>query len=246
MGEAPPSTAPVATRPLTEPKPFNLRSMDRHEQFQKAKQQALEKAAAEERAAREFKARPIPAAVEDANAAFKPAPAAAPLTEPKPFNLRSVAKHQEWQSEFAKQLMKEVQDEEEAKQFKARAAPPTTHNAGFVPQKSTKPLTDHDDLVLASDRRAEERAQFDYEVQQRLAAAAEAKQAAEEEKRRQEEAEAREFRKKMLFKARPLPNNSRFMKAKHSKKPLTVPHSPQLGPHRGNSGNENQENLAVM
>ena len=48
------------------------------------------------------------------------------------------------------------------------------------------------------------------------------------------------FRKKMLFKARPLPHN-RPMRAKHSKKPLTVPQSPRLGKRSV----ENQENVAV-
>lgn len=121
----------------------------------------MAKQADEERRLREFKARPVPVAVEDESAAFKPAPAAAPLTEPAPFKLRSVAKHDEWQSEFVKQMEAEMQVEAEAKNFKARPLPPTTFNGGFVPRKSTKPLTDHDDLVLASDRRAEERAQFE-------------------------------------------------------------------------------------
>ena len=79
-----------------------------------------------------------------------------------------------------------------------------------------------------------------YEVQQRLAAAEEAKRAAAAEKAAQEEREAKEFRKKMLFKARPLPHN-RPMRAKHSKKPLTVPQSPRLGKRSV----ENQENVAV-
>ena len=80
-----------------------------------------------------------------------------------------------------------------------------------------------------------------YEVSQRLAAAEEAKRAAEEERKRAEEAEAREFRKKnMLFRARPVPQTAnKPMKLARSKKPLTVPHSPQLGP-KGN-----QENVAV-
>ena len=272
MGEAPPRAAPVQPRKLTEPKPFHLRSMDRHELYSRAQQQALEAAAEEERRAREFKARPIPAAVEDDGRAFRPAPAAAPLTEPAPFKLRSVEKHEAWQSDFVRQMEKEMEQEEQAKLFKARPAPASTFNGGFVPEKSQKRLTEFDNLKLASDRRAEQRAQFEYvaaarvcvcvccvcvcvslsaltipctacnsyEVQQRLAAAEEAKRAAAAEKAAQEEREAKEFRKKMLFKARPLPHN-RPMRAKHSKKPLTVPQSPRLGKRSV----ENQENVAV-
>ena len=253
MGEAPPALPQHnagRARPLTQPKPFHLRSMDRHAQYEQHKKAALARQAEEERKAREFKARPIPVAVESDDAAFRPAPATNKLTEPKPFHLRSVAKHEEWESQFMRKMAEETAAEAEAKRFHARPAPATTHSGAFVPEKSTKALTDHDNLQLATDRRAEQRAQFEYEVKQRKAAAEEARRAAAEEARAKEQEEERRIRKAMIFKARPVPNTMRRApKPIASKKPLTMPKSPALGlARRGHheSPLANQENLAVM
>lgn len=228
-------------RPLTEPQPFKLAGASRHEQAVQRQKQLQKQAEQEAERQRQFKARPIPAAVEDKAAAFNPAPSAARLTEPKPFNLASNDKHTIAQQEFRRQQEAEEAKAARQRQFRARPLPQTTFEHGFVPAKSSKPLTEVVVGELSTDRRAEERAEFEYALKQRQEAASKAREEAKKENKARTQAEIAELRRQMVFKAKAAPHR-RPMQAKPSAKPLTVPHTPRF---HGRSS-QSKENNAVV
>jgi hypothetical protein len=97
----------------------------------------------------------------------------------------------------------------------------------FVPQRSSRPLTEISDVQLNSDIRAAKRQVFEKEKAEKEAAAQAALAILRQQQLEQEEREIKEMRKQMVVKARPVPNYH-FFEPKPSLAPLTQPASPQL------------------
>jgi targeting protein for Xklp2 len=126
------------------------------------------------------------------------------LTEPEPFDLVSVRRHDAEMRRLESEKAQRAAEEEKARQFKARSLPSAyplplqpplccstldlrnfalnSRTAPFEVKKSAKPLTEISNLELKSDRRAAERTHFDEHVR-----AKEAALEAMKEKSRQEE-----------------------------------------------------------
>lgn len=114
----------------------------------------------------------------------RPAPAPRPLTVPS-YDGPSVDRHQAAVSRRLEQLEREMAAEKQKfSSFVARPVPKSLHQPEMLLRKSEKPLTQVEDVALASDERAVRRAAFDAEMRRREEEAERLKQEKEEEQRR--------------------------------------------------------------
>eukprot|EP00727_Mastigamoeba_balamuthi_P006797 m51a1_g2738 hypothetical protein (515) ;mRNA; f:904334-906229 len=206
----------VAKRHRTQPKPFGLATEARGELHHEEWQQKLEQERREEEQRRKFVAHAPPAF-----AAPQGQPHHDPLklTVPHPFHLesetRSVARTQH--------LRDAAPGEENAYRFKAQ---PYVKYPEPKLARSMRPLTRVDNVVLASDRRAAQRAEFEEQkrLKERLAAQRNAERLAELQE--MERREIAEMRRRMVPKATPIMPDS-IVEIKPANK-FTVPQSPRL------------------
>ncbi|GJJ71244.1 hypothetical protein EMPS_03594 [Entomortierella parvispora] len=151
------------------------------------------------------------------------------LTVPQPFNLRTQSRGERHQEQFKNKLVKWKQIEKEH-QFKALPLP--AHRAPlFVPKKSTKPLTCSAQIVLQTDKRAEEREHYEQERRQKELVLEDIKAAKAREDELRELQEIRRLRQQTVVKLTPIRHYSPIEIHK-STKPLTTPHSPNIGEKR--------------
>ncbi|KAG9324607.1 hypothetical protein KVV02_004101 [Mortierella alpina] len=150
------------------------------------------------------------------------------LTVPEPFSFVTDARGERYQEQFRNKLGKWRQIEKE-QQFKALPLP--EYPDMFVPMKSTKPLTHTEPVVLQTDRRAEEREVYEQERRRKeqLLQDMLAEKAREDELR--ELQELRELRKRLVPHPTPIRDYPRIEIHK-STRPLTIPHSPNIGEKR--------------
>jgi len=219
-----------AAPPLTDPQPFNLQTERRgraHQQAFKARLEQLEK---EEKELRIPKAQLLPASVD--HPIIPPKPEPRNLTIPQPFQLRSESRHQDFVSEFSRELQQEEEAKRAEAEFKARPVPKL--DKVFTVQSSDKPLTVPEDISFTTDTRVEERKKFNQAMEEKMRAIEEQKRREEEERQLAEEQAKLEFRKQLHFEARPVPDFSKPFMALPSGKKLTCPHSPKLGRKKKN------------
>ena len=230
------ATAPATSREplkITEPKEFKFRSDNRGE-FHKAQ---MQKQLAQEQealaAAREVKAHPMP----DFNKpVFQPdlITHKAPLTESKPFQLRSTARHSDAVAAFQQEVT-HTAEAEKAVAFHARPVPATTYKPDL---EFTEPV-DHTPVVplpvtLESDRRALKRQAFDQVMGQKMAQLEVMQETLAKQKLEQENSRIKELRRKsveeggLMFKAKPIITKDQFPTRAVPSTPLTTPLSPQL------------------
>ncbi|KAF9962625.1 Protein tpx2 [Mortierella alpina] len=150
------------------------------------------------------------------------------LTVPEPFSFVTDARGERYQEQFRNKLGKWKQIEKE-QQFKAIPLP--EYPDMFVPKKSTRPLTHSEPVVLQTDRRAEEREIYEQERRrkEKLLQDMLAEKAREDELR--ELQELRELRKRLVPHPTPIRDYPRIEIHK-STRPLTIPHSPNIGEKR--------------
>jgi len=217
-----PVTFPAVTRKMTMPEPFSFE--ERNSQTQNKKEEKIKKIYNEEKAAREFHANPVPKVVETGGRL--PERQYIAPTKPEPFSLaieeRVETRLAKWQDNVAKEL----EEQRKATQFKA-TEPKVLTSAPFVPKPSDKPLSEISNVVLHSDKRAEERAAYELERAAKEAALEGARREMEERKKRLEEEELVQARKATVHKAQPI-KHYKAIEVKPSDKPLTLPESPQL------------------
>jgi targeting protein for Xklp2 len=214
--------APSAMKP-TQPEPFSLRTDQRgraYEQSLKAKLAEEEKKA---KRARIPRAQLLPQSLEVPMVPHKPEPRG--LTLPRPFNLRSEARHHEFQESH--ELKLEAEMKKSRVEFKALPLPRL--DRVFQPHENNLPLTMPMDPNLATRSRASERAEFDRAMEEKMRLEEMQRQAEEDAKRMAEEEAVRQFRKASTFRAKPLPDFSHVLMAMPCAKPVTVPQSPKLG-----------------
>lgn len=218
---APKATASHAPQPkVTRPKPFPLHTDSRGQMKNESLKRRLEEEKREQRHMREFRARPLPC-----GEPFVAQPAGAPLTEPKPFPLRTESRGAKKVVDLHTKLEMEAYQDKENRCFKAKPLPCAEP---FKPRLGEHPLT-VPECHLASDSRARERAAFDARVKAKEAEEAEARRQAQIEREKQEQKEIRRLRKQLVHKARPVPLSVyQPMIALPSSHSLTEPVSPLL------------------
>lgn len=210
---------------LTEPAPFDLATERRRIDDEQRRQEKLEAEQREVEAARQFKARKVPRKALDNP--FIPS-LELKVTEPAPFELLSVQKHDLYQDLFHERVEEEERERREAMEFKARVF---KHAKPFVPQRSTKPLTMLDEVVLNSDTRAAQRREFDNKLMVKEAAQQEAerkRQILEQERQKQE---TKKLRAQLVHKPVAVPETLYKVGfvPRPSEQPLTAPKTPVFG-----------------
>ena len=152
------------------------------------------------------------------------------VTEPVPFNLASEKLHEARKAEWERQLDTEL--EVERAQFSSfRAAPAEVLcKSPYVPRKSSKPLTEISNFQLSTDKRNQQRQEFDAKVAASQREAELHKQRETERKAAMEAEEVKAMRSnQMSFKATPIMDyKGRVSNVVHSEKQLTNPMSPHL------------------
>ncbi|KAG0046239.1 hypothetical protein BGZ83_008560 [Gryganskiella cystojenkinii] len=152
------------------------------------------------------------------------------LTVPQPFKLRTQTRGERYQEQFKDKLTKWKKMEKEHHQFKALPLP--AHKAPlFVPKKSTKPLTYSSPVVLQTDRRAEDREHHEHERRQKEKIMEDIKLAKAREDELRDLQETRRLRQKTVVRVTPIRHYNRI-EIQKSTRPLTTPHSPNIGEKR--------------
>lgn len=205
----------------TKPAPFSFENRDQAKL--KKKEAAIKKVLEDEKKQAEFHANPMPVSKGPLGVPAKASPRA---TKPKPFNLQIDARGAVKKQMFQKELEDQEREERERRNFQANTDS-AVHRQPFMPEKSKKPLTDISGFTLNSDRRAEERKEYDQYLKQREAETLAAKKAQEDQKISDEMAEAEKQRKAAVHKARPMPQYKE-LKIKPSETKPTVAIAPNF------------------
>jgi hypothetical protein len=224
-----------AAEPLrtTEPKEFKFATTGRSEYHRKQveKQQADEEAALA--AARERKAQPAPdfsrpSFMPDV-AANRPAP-----TEPKPFNLRSSARHADAQAAF-QQEAQALAEQSRPAEFHARPVPASVYKPDtvFVEPTNHAPVVPLQ-VTLQSEQRAVKRQAFDQEMEKKMAQLEAMQETIARQRSEQENKQLQALRRKsveeggLMFKAKPIVTKDQYPTRAAASLPPTTPLSPQL------------------
>ncbi|XP_010272382.1 PREDICTED: protein TPX2-like [Nelumbo nucifera] len=209
---------------LTTPNPFHLhteeRGADKEREF---KQELLEKQWEEEKA-RIPKAMPYPYTTD--YPVIPPKPEPKPCTKPEPFQLESLARHEEeLQREMEEKQMKE---KEEAQMRIFKAQPIMKDDPLPLPEKVRKPLTQVQGFALHVDHRAVGREEFDKKIKEKEMMYKRYREEYESAKMMEEEKALKQLRRTMVPHAIPLPNFDNPFHPQKSCKETTKPKSPKL------------------
>ena len=207
----------------SEPHPMHFPGDSIAEEKRKKFQEALERERQEAQLARQFRARPVPD-YSTMNQRHGSCENLRPLTKPEPFNLESERRHKQYQEELKHKLQEEEERFAKERQFHSRPAP---HVAPFMPKKSTRPLTQTEQVHLHSSERAIKRQEFEEHLKCKEREAIERERKLEEERHQREKEEIRRLRKELIPKARPVPHYPPAI-IKPTGRKLTVPISPSL------------------
>ncbi|XP_027153498.1 uncharacterized protein LOC113753520 [Coffea eugenioides] len=146
----------------------------------------------------------------------------------KPFNLRTEQRGSCKQEEFLKKVKQMMEEEEKLRIPIAQGLPWTTDEPECLVKPPVKDITRSLDLVLHSDIRAVERAEFDHQVAEKLSLAEQYKLEKERLQKLEEEEELRRLRKELIPKAQPLPYFDRPFIPRRSTKHPTIPREPKF------------------
>ncbi|KAG1366791.1 Protein TPX2 [Cocos nucifera] len=157
------------------------------------------------------------------------------VTSQQPFKLRTEQRGRLKEEQFLKKV-KELLVEEEKKRIPiAQGLPWTTDEPECLVKPPVKESTEPTDVVLHSDVRAVERAEFDHFVAERMNFAEQLRLERERQQKLEEEEEIRRLRKELVPKAQPMPYFDRPFIPKKSARPPTVPKEPRFHIHPVNS-----------
>ncbi|XP_065855646.1 microtubule-destabilizing protein 60 isoform X2 [Euphorbia lathyris] len=127
------------------------------------------------------------------------------VTSQKPFKLRTEQRGRMKEEEFMKKLQQMMNEEEKLRIPVAQGLPYTTDEPECLIKPPVKESTRPMDLVLNSDVRAVERAEFDHQVAEKLSLIDQYKMERERQQMLAEEEEVRRLRKELVPKAQPMP-----------------------------------------
>ncbi|RUS26201.1 hypothetical protein BC938DRAFT_471081 [Jimgerdemannia flammicorona] len=211
---------------IIKPKDFHLPGDEAAARRKKEMEEKLKREREEEERKRNFKAQPKP------KQQMAPLPPARtfPLTQPEPFTFVTDARGEQYQASFREKLQMWQQIEKENKRFRAQPIPAFTEKA-FQPNKSTKPLTQTDNVQLYTAVRAAERRVLDDQKKEREAIDEKVKEKKRKEDMEREKQDIRQYRRKLVHKAQPVKQYS-SVQIQPSDKQLTEPISPYIGTKR--------------
>ncbi|XP_067651165.1 targeting protein for Xklp2 homolog isoform X2 [Haliotis asinina] len=201
------------------PEPFSFEN--RYPDPNAVKEAKLRQKLEEEQRAREFRANPLPRLEP-----VLPERHTKLCTKTEPFNLQSdirgAKKSEEWNHKLEEEQMKQKQ----ATMFKARPAD-VVHQEPFMPQRSSRPLTDVSELTLNTERRAVDRDEYEMRKKAREAQLAELNHEREAQKMEEEKAAIAKLRAEMVHKSNPIRKFKQVI-VHGSEKPPTCPESPRF------------------
>jgi hypothetical protein len=152
---------------------------------------------------RQFIAQPIPNRVKKAVNHNIPIPI--PLVQPVPFNLITEKRGIQYQQEFQKNIKKKQKEEDKLRKFVAKP-PVILYKIPFTITKSDKPLTEFNDITLATERRSKEWIKFKNILKEKENQIEKLKKQQEEYQKLYEEQWLKEQRKKTIIHANPVPS----------------------------------------
>ncbi|KAL0675557.1 hypothetical protein Bca4012_003538 [Brassica carinata] len=150
------------------------------------------------------------------------------VTSLKPFKLRTEERGRMKEEELAKKLQEMTIEEEKMRIPIAQGLPWTTDEPESLVKPHVKGITTPIDLKLHSDIRAMERAEFDYQVAEKLSLIEQYKAERKEQQKVAEEEELRRLRKELIPKAQPMPYFDRPFIPRRSSKHPTIPRDPKF------------------
>ncbi|AAG51320.1 hypothetical protein; 557-2776 [Arabidopsis thaliana] len=150
------------------------------------------------------------------------------VTSLKPFKLRTEERGRMKEEEFAKKLHEMTLEKAKKRIPIAQGLPWTTDEPENLVKPHVKDITIPVDLKLHSDIRAVERAEFDYQVTEKINLVEQYKTERERQQKLAEEEEIRRLRKELVPKAQPMPYFDRPFIPKRSNKHPTVPRDPKF------------------
>lgn len=210
----------------TLPEPFER--MSAHPDPREIRTRLVAEQEERERELRNFKANPLPNF--DGHPVLPVVAARAP-TAPEPFQLRSVALHEERKEKWLCRVEQELEEEiAKANAFHAVECN-VTKMQPFVVKPSTRGLTEVSEFALNVETRLSERKRFDQMIKEKELQEMERKRKEEEEARALQEDETKHLRQAAVHKAQPV-KNYRPLQVMASDKQLTEPVSPCLGPRK--------------
>ncbi|CAH9088810.1 unnamed protein product [Cuscuta epithymum] len=149
-------------------------------------------------------------------------------TSQKPFKLRTEERGKYKEEEFFKKVKEIMEEEEKLRIPVAQGLPWTTDEPERLIKPQVKENTRPIDLVLHSDIRAVERAEFDYQVSEKWNLIEQYRMERDRLRKLAEEEEIRRLRKELVPKAQPMPYFDRPFIPRRSEKPPTVPKEPKF------------------
>ncbi|KAL3813451.1 hypothetical protein ACJIZ3_014719 [Penstemon smallii] len=149
-------------------------------------------------------------------------------TSQKPFMLRTEQRGKCKEEEFMKKLQQMKEEEEKLRVPTAQFVPLTTDEPECLVKPPVKVNTRPVDVVLHSDIRAVERAEFDHQVAEKLSRIEQYRMERERQQKLEEEEEIRRLRKELVPKAQPMPYFDRPFIPRRSMKHPTIPKEPKF------------------
>ncbi|URE11851.1 Targeting protein for Xklp2 (TPX2) [Musa troglodytarum] len=146
----------------------------------------------------------------------------------QPFKLRTEQRGRFKEEQFIKKVKEMLLEEERKRTPIAKGLPWTTDEPEVLIKPPIKEPTEPIELILHSDVRAVERADFDLHVAERMSFVEQIKLERERQKKLEEEEEIRRLRKELVPKAQPMPYFDRPFIPRKSAKPQTLPKEPRL------------------
>ncbi|KAL1555614.1 protein TPX2-like isoform X1 [Salvia divinorum] len=209
---------------ITTPSPFHLHTEERGaEKGRRIAEELMQKQLEEERA-RIPRAHPYPYTTD--YPVIPPKPEVKPCTKPEPFELESLARHeQEMQREMEERMRMEM-EEAEMRRFKAQ--PILKEDPIPLPEKERKPLTEVQEFNLHVENRAVDRSEFDKKIKEKEMVYKRYREETEAAKMMEEEKALKQLRRTLVPHARPVPNFSHPFLPQKSAKETTKAKSPKL------------------
>ncbi|KAI3795295.1 hypothetical protein L1987_37946 [Smallanthus sonchifolius] len=208
----------------TAPNPFHLHTEERGaEKEKKFVMEIIHKHIEEERA-RIPKATPYQYTTDYPVVPPKPEPKQ--CTKPEPFQLESVARHEEEVQREMEERKRLEEEETRMRLFKAQSI--LKEDPIPVPEKVRRPLTEVQEFDLHVEHRAVDRAEFDKKIKEKEMMYKRYRDEAESAKMMEEEKALKQLRRTLVPHARPVPNFSKPFLPRKSSKGVTKPKSPRL------------------
>ncbi|KAG5527619.1 hypothetical protein RHGRI_028516 [Rhododendron griersonianum] len=149
-------------------------------------------------------------------------------TSQMPFKLRTEQRGRSKEEEFVKKIQQMMMEEEKQRIPIAQGLPWTTDEPEYLVKPPVKEITRPIDLVLHSDVRAVERAEFDQQIAEKMCLIEQFREERERQQKLAEEEEIKRLRKEQVPRAQPMPYFDRPFIPRRSERHPTIPRDPRF------------------